>query len=218
MHHLKKDAQIKIEINQTFADDAQHINIAMPMYNLIEYSDNYSDTSGSLWQLKRNEIEENNNLTVDNSSSFKYKSNIIGNLSQAGTRNNVKIFVPLKYSCNFWRSLEIPLINCKVELSLKWYGNCILSSAGDNATFTITDAKIYVPIVTLSKLSSDGFKRSVYWNKYKVIPNKIIEIAANNEEKFIIELLDSSYQGDKRLFALAYNNTEGSNQVSIILI
>ena len=176
------------------------------------------DTSGSLWQLKRNEIEENNNLTVDNSSSFKYKSNIIGNLSQAGTRNNVKIFVPLKYSCNFWRSLEIPLINCKVELSLKWYGNCILSSAGDNATFTITDAKIYVPIVTLSKLSSDGFKRSVYWNKYKVIPNKIIEIAANNEEKFIIELLDSSYQGDKRLFALAYNNTEGSNQVSIILI
>ena len=79
------------EINETFVDGAQDINIAMSMYNLIEYSDNYSDTSGSLWQFKRDEIEGNNNLTVDNSPSFKYKSNITGNLSQAGTRNNVKI-------------------------------------------------------------------------------------------------------------------------------
>ena len=173
MHHLKKDAQIKTEINETFADDAQHINIAMPMYNLIAYSDNYSDTSGSLWQFKIDEIERNNNLTVDNSSSFKYKSNVIGNRSQAGTRNIVKIVVPLKYLSNFWISLEIPLINCEVELSLKWYENCILPSAGDNATFTITDAKLYVPIVTLSaednaKLSTllgEGFKRLVYWNK-----------------------------------------------------
>ena len=67
----------------------------------------------------------------------------------------------------------MPLINCKVELSLKWYENCILPSAGDNATFTITDAKLYVPIVTLSaednaklsKLLGEGFKRLVYWNK-----------------------------------------------------
>ena len=100
------------QINETFVDDPQHINIAMPMYNLIEYSDNYSDTSGKLWQFKRDEIEGYNNLTVDNSSSFKYKLNIIGNLSQAGTRRNVKIVVPLKYLSNFWRSLEIPLINC----------------------------------------------------------------------------------------------------------
>ena len=79
----------------------------MSMYNLIEYSDIYSDTSGSLWQIKRDEIEENNNLTVDaqhipnNSSSFKYKSSFIGNLSQLRTRNNVKIVVPLKYLNNF---------------------------------------------------------------------------------------------------------------------
>ena len=142
----------------------------MPMYNLIEYSDSYSDTSGSLWQFKRDKIEEKNNLTVDNPSSFKYKSNIIGNLSQAGTRNNVKIVVPLKYLSIFWRSLEMPLINCKVEYSFKWYGNCILSNAGDNATFTITDTKLYVPTVTLSsednaklsKLLREGFKRPVY--------------------------------------------------------
>ena len=164
----------------------------MPMYNLIEYSDNYSDTSGRLWQFKRDEIEENADLTVDNSSSFKYKSNIIGNLSQAGTRNNVKIFVPLKYSCNFWRSLEIPLINCKVELSLKWYERCLLTVA-NTATFKITDAKLYVPIVTLktedntklSKLLSERFKRSIYWNKYKVTDNILVQTAADNEEKYI---------------------------------
>ena len=117
----------------------------------------------------------------------------------------------------------MPLINCKVEFSLKWYENCILSNAGDNATFTITDTKLYVPIVTLSsednaklsKLLREGFKRPVYWIEYKVIPNKLVEIAANNEEKYIRELLDSSYQGVKRLFGLAYNNTAGNNQVSI---
>ena len=96
-------------------------------------------------------------------------------------------------------------------------------SAGDNTFFTITDAKLYVRIVTLSaednaklsKLLSDGFKRSVYWNKYRVTANKIVDIAANNEEKFIRELLDSSYEGVKILFVLAYNNTEGNNEVSI---
>ena len=180
--------------------------MTMPMYNLIEYSDNYSDTSGSLWQFKRDEIEGNNDLTVDNSSSFKYKSNVIGNLSRAGTKTNVKIIVPLKYLSNFWRSLEIPLINCKVQLSLSWYENCMFSSAENDAIFTITNAKLYVPIVTLSaednaklsKLLSKGFKRPVYWHKYKVIPNKI-EIATNNEEKSKTELLDSSCQGVKKV-------------------
>ena len=98
-----------------------------------------------------------------------------------------------------------------------------MSNAGDNATFTITDTKLYVPIFTvssednvkLSKLLGKGFKRPIYWNKYKVIPNKIVEIAVNNEKKYIRELLDSSYQGVKRLFVLACNNTAGNNQVSI---
>ena len=156
----------RTEINETFVDDAEHINIAMAMYNLIEYSDNYSDTSGSLWQFKRDEIEGDVDLTVNaqhipnNSSSFKYKSSFITN------RNGVKIAVPLKYLSNFWRSLEIPLINCKVELSLRWYENCILSNVAGNSTFEITDAKLYVPVVTLStednaklsKLLTEGFK------------------------------------------------------------
>ena len=131
-----------------------------------------ADTSGRLWQFKRDEIDGDVNLTVDaqhipnNSSSFKYKSSFITN------RNGVKIVVPLKYSSNFWRLLEIPLINCKVEFSLKSYQNCILSSARTAATFAITDLKLYVPVATfkiedntkLSKLLSEGFKRSVYWN------------------------------------------------------
>ena len=128
------------EINETFIDEAEHINIAMPMYNLIEYSDNYSDTSGSLWQFKRDEIEGNVDLTVDAnhipnvSSSYKYKSSLITN------RNDVKIAVPLKYLSNFWRSLEMLLINCKVELSLTWDPNCVMSNLVGASTLTITDA------------------------------------------------------------------------------
>ena len=114
------------------------------------------------------------------------------------------------------------LINCKIELSLKWIESCILSSSGTAATLTITDTKLYVPIVTLktedntklSKLLSDGFKRSIYWNKYKVIDNILVEIAVNNEEKYIRELLDSSYQGVKRLFVLAYRDHGGANRVT----
>ena len=116
----------------------------------------------------------------------------------------------------------MPLINCKIELSLNWIERCLLTTA-NTAIFKITDAKLYVPIVTLSaedngkllKLLSEGFKRTVYWNEYKVIYNKIVEIANNNEEKYIRELLDSSWQGVKRLFVLAYNNKEGNNKVSI---
>ena len=224
----------RTEINDTFVDYANFINITMPMYNLIEYSDNYSDTSGSLWDFKRDETDNNVNVTDDNNApSFKCKAILIGNTGNDGTKKDLKIAVPLKYLSNFWRSLEMPLINCKVELSLKCIENCVLTSAaiGANAeatgtestTFEITEAKLYEPIVTLSaennaklsKLFGEGFKRPVYWNKYKVIDNNVVEITAQNGEKYIRELLDSSYQGVKRLFVLAYNNRNGDDHVSI---
>ena len=194
----------------------------MPKYNLIEYSDNYSDASGSLWNFKRDEIVNNANVSNDNAPSFKYRVNLIGNTEANATKNGVKIAVPLKYFSNFWRSLEMPLINCKVELSLKWYERYLLTAA-TTATFTITDAKLYVNIVTLSiednskltKLLNEGFKRQIYWNEYKVTPNKIVEIADANDIKYIRELLDSSCQGVKRLFVLAYNNRAGNDQVSV---
>ena len=86
----------------------------------------------------------------------------------------------------------MPLINCKVELSLKWYQRCLLTAA-TTATFRITDAKLYVPIVTLSiednskltKLLNEGFKRLIYWNEFKVTPNKIVEIADANDVKYV---------------------------------
>ena len=87
----------RTEINETFIDKAEYINITMPMYNLIEYSDNYSDTSGSLWQFKRDEIINNADVTNDNNApSFKYKASIIGNTENNERKNRVKIAVPLK--------------------------------------------------------------------------------------------------------------------------
>ena len=124
------------------------------------------------------------------------------------------------------------MINCKVELSLKWIENCVLTTAeidananatgADSANFEITDAKRYVLIVTLlaednaklSKLLGEGFKRSIYWNKSKVIDNIEININNANEEKYIRERLDASYQRVKILFVLTYDNTAGDNQVS----
>ena len=94
---------------------------------------------------------------------------------------NATIVVTLKYLSNFWRSLEIPLTNCKVHLELNRIEDCILSSAGNSAKFKITDVKLHVPIFTLSTKDnvnltklSDRFKRSVYWNNYQ-IPAKVID-------------------------------------------
>ena len=101
---------------------------------------------------------------------------------------------------------------------------CITSADNaSNATFKITNAKLYVPVVTLSKednaklakLSSEGFKRPAYWNKYKVIEDKVVESTDANAEKYIRELLDTTYQGVKRLFVFAQDNTADNNQVSV---
>ena len=140
----------RTEINETFVHETDFINITMPMYNLIKYSVNYSSTSGRLWCFERDEIINNANVTNDdNAPSFKHKASLIGNTEANGRKNKVKIAVPLKYLSNFWRSLEMPLINCKVELSLKWYERCLLTAA-TTATFRIADAKLYVSIATLS--------------------------------------------------------------------
>ena len=198
----------RTEINETFVDEADIVHVSIPMYNLLKYSDNYSDTSGNLRNFKRDKIEGDAVLTINNASSFKYKANLIGdNVADGANRKkeNVKIAVPLKYLRNFWRSLEMPLINCKIEFLLGWYEKCILSNAGTAATFAITDAKIYVQIVTLrtedntklSKLLSEGFKRPIYWNKYKVI-------FRNYNNEYIRERIDASFQGVNKLFVLPY--------------
>ena len=152
VHHFVRVKKIK----DMFIDEANHINVAMPMYNLIEYGDNCLGTSGSLWQFKRDEVPNNNDdLAILNSRSFKYKAALVGKTPDAvnntnSSVKNTKIVVPLKYLSNIWRSLEMLLINCKVHLELYWIEKFILSSAGNSSKFNITDAKLHVPILTLS--------------------------------------------------------------------
>ena len=96
----------------------------MLMYNLIEYSDNYSKTSG-LWQCYRDDPNDN----ITQSESFKYKITITGKTLAADNTKDVKIAVPLKYLSNFWRTLEMPLNNCEISLDLTWSNKCVISSA-----------------------------------------------------------------------------------------
>ena len=145
-----------LEINDEHVDTAENLDIVMPMYNLIEYSDNYQDSSAALYQYKRDEPPEANainDLTTNTSSSFKYKVKLLGNPVLDGNiaKRSVKVVLPLKYLSNFFRSLEMPLINCKIKLNLTWKKECVLSSDAGDAVFIINDTKMYVPVVTLSK-------------------------------------------------------------------
>ena len=98
---------------------------------------------------------------------FKYKASIIDNNEENRTKNGVKIVVQLKYLIIFWRSLEMPLINCKIELSLNWIKNCVLTDAANanSATYEIADAKLYVPVVILSTLPTRQCKisKTIKW-------------------------------------------------------
>ena len=150
----------------------------MTMYNLIEHSDNYSKTSGSLWQYYRDEpFLDNNGAIADfladnnNSASFKFKTKIAGRSGNDGTKN-VKIRVPLKYLSNFWRTLEMPLINCEINLFLTWstrYFRIDYPIASQEPTFITTDIKLYLSVVTLSTQDNaklleqleSGFKRTI---------------------------------------------------------
>ena len=112
------------EINNRQVDSAQDLDVVMPMYNLIEWSGNYSKISGSLWQYYK-DVPSN---TLTDSKSFKFKFKITGNTNAEDTKN-AEIRSPLKYLSNFWRTLEIPLINCKNNLILTWSKNCVISTS-----------------------------------------------------------------------------------------
>ena len=129
------------------------------MYSLIEYSDNYSKTSGRLWKHCKYIPAVNNNGDIadfngDNATdSFNFKAKRTGQTDDDGKINNVEIMVPLKYLSNFWRTLEMPLTNCEVNLILTWSADCVIiytNFANQIPTFTITEVTLYVPVVTLS--------------------------------------------------------------------
>ena len=176
------------------------------MYNLIEYSDNYAKTSGSLWQYYRDEPNDN----LADSKSFKSKIKITGKTPDDGNEKDVQIMVPLKYLSNFWRTLEMPLINCEVSLILTWSSTCVITNSTGEGKFKITDTKLYVPVVTLSTQDNakllqhlkSGFKRVVNWNKYLSKP----ELFAQNPN--LNHLVESSFQRVNIFFVLVFENDE----------
>ena len=193
------------KINNTQIDNAKDIDIVMSMYNLIEYSDNYVTTTGSLSQFCKDIPSRNNNneiteFTGDNTTdSFNFKAKITGRTGDDG-KKDVEIMVPLKYLSSFWRTLEMPLINCEVNLISTWSSTCVLISTNaqnQNATFAITDTKLYVPVVTLSTQENtkflqqlkSGFKRVINWKKYLSKP----ELLAQNPD--LNHLAEPSFQG-----------------------
>ena len=183
----------------------------MPMYNLIKYSDNYSKTSGSLWQYYRDKPALNDDSNIanypGNSALFKFKQKITGSTRDDGIKT-VQIMVPLKYLSNFWRTLEMPLINCKINLT--WSANCVVSNAAanQNTTFAITDTKLFVSVVTLSTQDNtkqlqqlkSGFKRTINWNKYHSKTEPL-----DDPNPYLDFLIDPSFQGVNRLFVPTFN-------------
>ena len=178
------------------------------MYNLIEYSDNYSKTSVSFWQYCKDiPVVDDNDAIVDFSGAnatdlLNFKTKITGQTAANNNNNgniagrvDVEIMVPLKYLSNFWGTLEMPLINCEIELILDWSANCVIiytDVANQVPTFTITETNLYVPVVTLSTQDNakllpqlkNGFKRIISWNKYLAKPEFL---AQNANLNYLIE-------------------------------
>ena len=232
-------------INDELIEDADDLDIVMPMYNLLEYSKNYRKNIGSLYNYYRDELtnEGNDNFAnrnVVNSEVFKYKNKITGNtynvdagaqgydVNKNGTQK-IELAIPLKYLGNFWRTLNIPLISCEVFLELKWNKNYIIISLEqrdigggnrDNAptggTLSITDCKLYVPVVTLSKDDEiklltnpkSGFKREIIWNKYR---SQMTTEETNNN---LNTLIDPTFTNVNRLFVLAYRTADDRQSFS----
>ena len=232
-------------INGELIEDADDLDIVMSMYNLLEYSKNYRKTIGSLYNYYRDELTNDDddnfaNINVVNSETFKYKNKITRNtynvdaaaqvydVNKNGTQE-IELAIPLKYLGNFWKALNIPLISCEVSLELKWDKNCIINSleqrdiGGGNkdnapmgATLSITDCKLYIPVVTLSKDDEiklltnlkSGFKREIIWNKYR---SQMTTEAINNNLNILI---DPTFTNVNRLFVLAYQNADDRQSFS----
>ena len=227
------------KINGVKTDNAADLDVVMPMYNILEYSKNCRETTGSLWNYYRDEpsstIGDNNiSHSILNSESFDYKARFMENgvTHDNLTKNDLKFVLPLKHLSNFWRHLDIPLINCEVQLILTWSKNCVLIDKStreanygadlnvyeidnpENETFKITDVKLFVPVVTLSKEADiklleqlkTGFKKTIKWNKYR--SQMSIQLQNNN----LNYLIDPTFTNVNRLFVLSFpkNNNADS--------
>ena len=173
-----------------------------------------------MWQHYRDESALGNNGNIigfpddsNNSASFKFKQEITGQTGNGGTKN-VEIMVPLKYLSNFWRTLEMPQINCEISLQLNLSRICIIAAGttnNQNPIFQINDTKLYVPVVTLSahksikllKQLESAFKRTINCNKYLA---KTTNQARNRHLDYLI---DPNFQAVNRLFVLLFEDDDG---------
>ena len=223
------------KLNNKQVDTAENLDLTMNLYNMLEYSDNYVDTTGSLYQYKRPEPRDNNGNVVSLAptlSSFKYQSGLVQKqLTTPNSENvpvnidpnfanahriwkNIKIVVPQKYISNFFRNLELPLINTKLYIELNWTKYSVLCNQNPNSMFQITKCELYIPTVTLntennnklSEVLSKRFERIVVWNEYK---GKIERVTIpQNDNMFRRTILDASFQGVSKLFAAAYKTDD----------
>ena len=209
------------------------------MYDLLEYSKNYKNKTGNLWNYYRDEAS---NPLSSSSEFFKYKRSITGNIYNIGDgeegydankvgKSKTEVVIPLKYLSKFWRSLNIPLINCELELILTWSKNCILGNmtvdaAADPAIvtrtrleFKIADTKLYVPVVSLSNENNimlleqlkSGFKRTIKWNKYRS------QMSIQPQNNNLNYLIDPTFMNVNRLFVLSFSrnsNTDNKDSFS----
>ena len=175
------------KLNNEQVDTPDNLDLTMNLYNILEYSDDYADTAGSLYQYKRPEPRDANGNVVNLAttlSSFKYQSGSVQKqLTPPNSENvpakidpnfanahriskNIKIIRPLKYISNFFRNLELPLVNTKLYLELNWTKYSVLCNQNRNSIFQITKCELYIPLNTknnnkLSGLLSKGFERTV---------------------------------------------------------
>ena len=208
----------------------------MPVYNSLEYSKNHKKTAGGLWNYYRDEQNsgtDNNNIihSILNSESFDYNANFMENgVTQNNlTKNDVKIVVPLKHLSKFWRNLNMPLIDCEIELILTWFKNCVLTDKltrdanynadqrvfeinnPENAIFQIADTKLYVPVVILPKENDiklleqlkSGFKKTIKWNKCRS------QMTIQNDNNNLNYLNDPTFIKVNRLFVLSFKRNDG---------
>ena len=222
------------KITSELVENTKDLDIVMPMYILLKYSKKYEKTSGSLFNYYRDkpneaEIANDNgviNISIRNSKSFDYKTKIIGSLDAGeGEKEDITISIPLKYLGNFWKSLDMPLINCEITLILSMCKECVLvgrafrgppaaaanliNSPAD-AKFEITVCKLYVPVVTLSAKNDNklleqlksGFRRSIKWNKY------MSQMSNQNKNNNLNYLIGTTFSNVNRLFALSFENED----------
>ena len=189
----------------------------MSMYNSIEYSNNYSKTSGIMYQYCRYQLALSGDGEIDAFTaanaitySFKIKEKITNETGDDGT-NNVEIMVLLKYLSNLWGTLEMTLINCKINLDLNWSEKSVIMAtnvSNQRATFLITVTKLYVLVVALSAQDNmklfeqltSGFKLTINRNKYQS------KEPIDRPNQYLDYLIDPNFQGVDRLFVLSFED------------